>query len=266
MRRTKIVCTLGPATDDYAVMKSMVRAGMNVARLNFSHSTYDEHKARMDMVKRARKELDVPVAILLDTKGPEIRIKTFKDGKVNLKKGNKFTLTTRDVEGDESKVSISYDELPKYVKKGACILVNDGLIELKVDSINATDIVTTVQNDGELSNRKSINMPDTDIDMPYLSDVDRADIEFGLSQDVDYIAMSFVRNVDDVRMVKKLLNEHNKNDVQLIAKIENRSGVDNMDSILAECDGVMVARGDMGVEIPFEELPGIQKEDRKSVV
>ncbi len=260
MRRTKIVCTLGPATDDYAVMKSMVRAGMNVARLNFSHSTYDEHKARMDMVKRARKELDVPVAILLDTKGPEIRIKTFKDGKVNLKKGNKFTLTTRDVEGDESKVSISYDELPKYVKKGACILVNDGLIELKVDSINATDIVTTVQNDGELSNRKSINMPDTDIDMPYLSDVDRADIEFGLSQDVDYIAMSFVRNVDDVRMVKKLLNEHNKNDVQLIAKIENRSGVDNMDSILAECDGVMVARGDMGVEIPFEELPGIQKD------
>lgn len=260
MRRTKIVCTLGPATDDYAVMKSMVRAGMNVARLNFSHSTYDEHKARMDMVKRARKELDLPVAILLDTKGPEIRIKTFKDGKVKLKKGNKFTLTTREVEGDESKVSITYDELPKYVKKGARILVNDGLIELKVDSINATDIVTTVQNDGELSNRKSINMPDTEIDMPYLSDVDRADIEFGLSQDVDYIAMSFVRNVDDVRMVKKLLNEHNKNDVQLIAKIENRSGVDNMDSILAECDGVMVARGDMGVEIPFEELPGIQKD------
>lgn len=260
MRRTKIVCTLGPATDDYKVLKDMVRAGMNVARCNFSHSTHAEHKARMDMVKRARKELDRPVAILLDTKGPEIRIRTFKTGKVMLHGGNKFTLTTREVEGDESIVTISYAELPKYVKKGARILVNDGLIALVVDSVNATDIVTTVQNDGVLTDRKSINLPDTDIDMPYLSDVDRADIEFGLEQDVDYIAMSFVRTVDDVRMVKKLLNEHNKNDVQLIAKIENRSGVNNMDAILAECDGVMVARGDMGVEIPFEELPGIQKD------
>lgn len=260
MRRTKIVCTLGPATDDYKVLKSMIRAGMNVARCNFSHSTHDEHKARMDMVKRARKELDVPVAILLDTKGPEIRIRTFKTGKVELHAGEKFTLTTREVEGDASIVTISYAELPKYVKKGARILVNDGLIALVVESVNATDIVTVVQNDGVLTDRKSINLPDTDIDMPYLSDVDRADIEFGLEQDVDYIAMSFVRTVDDVRTVKKLLNEHNKNDVQLIAKIENRSGVNNMDAILAECDGVMVARGDMGVEIPFEELPGIQKD------
>ena len=260
MRRTKIVCTLGPATDDYKVLKSMIRAGMNVARCNFSHSTYDEHKARMDMVKRARKELDVPVAILLDTKGPEIRIRMFKTGKVELHAGERFTLTTREVEGDASIVTISYAELPKYVKKGARILVNDGLIALVVESVNATDIVTVVQNDGVLTDRKSINLPDTDIDMPYLSDVDRADIEFGLEQDVDYIAMSFVRTVDDVRTVKKLLNEHNKNDVQLIAKIENRSGVNNMDAILAECDGVMVARGDMGVEIPFEELPGIQKD------
>ncbi|MCH5154993.1 MAG: pyruvate kinase [Clostridiales bacterium] len=260
MRRTKIVCTLGPATDDYAVLKSMIRAGMNVARLNFSHSTYDEHKRRMDMVKRARKELGVPVAILLDTKGPEIRIKTFKDGKVELKKGNKFTLTTREIEGDETAVSLSYSELPQYVKKGARILVNDGLIELSVDSVNKTDIVTTVMNDGFLSNRKSINMPDTFIDMPYMSDGDRADIEFGISQDVDYIAMSFVRSVEDVRIVKRLLNENDANNIQLIAKIENRSGVDNVMSILAECDGVMVARGDMGVEIPFEELPGIQKD------
>ena len=260
MRRTKIVCTLGPATDDYAVLKNMIRAGLNVARLNFSHSTYDEHKRRMDMVKKARKELGVPVAILLDTKGPEIRIKTFKDGKVQLKKGNKFTLTTRDIEGDETAVSLSYDELPNYVKKGSRILVNDGLIELTVDSVNKTDIVTTVMNDGTLSNRKSINMPDTFIDMPYLSDADRADIEFGISQDVDYIAMSFVRSVDDVRIVKRLLNEHDANNIQLIAKIENRSGVDNVMSIIAECDGVMVARGDMGVEIPFEELPGIQKD------
>lgn len=260
MRKTKIVCTLGPSTDDYAVLKSMIRAGMNVARLNFSHSTYDEHKMRMDMVKRARKELGMPVAILLDTKGPEIRIKTFKNGVAELKKDSKFTLTTRDIEGDENGVSVSYEDLPKYVQKGARILVNDGLIELSVTSVNATDIVTTVLNDGTLTNRKSINMPDTFIDMPYLSDVDRADIEFGIAQDVDYIAMSFVRTVDDVRIVKRLLNEHDANNIQLIAKIENRSGVDNMVSILAECDGVMVARGDMGVEIPFEELPGIQKE------
>ncbi len=260
MRRTKIVCTLGPATDDYAVLKSMMRAGMNVARLNFSHSTYDEHRARIEMVKRARKELDLPIALLLDTKGPEIRIKTFAAGKVALKAGKKFTLTTRDIEGDENAVSITFEDLPKYVKKGARILVNDGLIELIVQSVNATDIVTAVQNDGVLSNRKSINLPDTFIDMPYLSDIDRADIEFGLEQDIDYIAMSFVRTVEDVRTIKKLLNEHDKNDVQLIAKIENRSGVDNMESILAESDGVMVARGDMGVEIPFEELPGIQKD------
>ena len=260
MRRTKIVCTLGPATDDYSVLKSMIRAGMNVARLNFSHSTYDEHKRRMDMVKRARKELGVPVAILLDTKGPEIRIRTFKDGKVELKKGDKFTLTTREVEGDQTIVSVSYEDLPQYVKKGTRILVNDGLIELSVESVNKTDIVTTVMNDGYLSNRKSINMPDTFIDMPYLSDGDRADIEFGISQDVDYIAMSFVRTVDDVRIVKRLLNENDANNIQLIAKIENRSGVDNVMSILAECDGVMGARGDMGVEIPFEELPGIQKD------
>lgn len=260
MRRTKIVCTLGPATDDYSVLKSMIRAGMNVARLNFSHSTYDEHKRRMDMVKRARNELGVPVAILLDTKGPEIRIKTFKDGKVELKKGDKFTLTTREVEGDQTIVSVSYEDLPQYVKKGTRILVNDGLIELSVESVNKTDIVTTVKNDGYLSNRKSINMPDTFIDMPYMSDGDRADIEFGISQDVDYIAMSFVRSVEDVRIVKRLLNENDANSIQLIAKIENRSGVDNVMSILAECDGVMVARGDMGVEIPFEELPGIQKD------
>ncbi len=260
MRKTKIVCTLGPATDDYAVLKNMIRAGMNVARLNFSHGTHDDHRARIEMVKRARKELDVPIAILLDTKGPEIRVKTFKDGKAELKAGDKFTLTTREIEGDRTAVSVTYDELPKYVKAGARILVNDGLIELIVQSVNKTDIVTVVQNSGVLSNRKSINLPDTFIDMPYLSDVDRADIEFGLSQDIDYIAMSFVRSVDDVRQIKKLLNEHNQNEVQLIAKIENRSGVQSLDAILAESDGVMVARGDMGVEIPFEELPGIQKD------
>ena len=251
MRRTKIVCTLGPATDDYNVLKNMIRAGLNVARLNFSHSTHAEHKARMDMVKRARAELGVPVAILLDTKGPEVRIKTFKDGRAFLKKGSKFTLTSRDVVGDDTAVSITYSAC---VEKGATILVNDGMIELKVASVNKTDVVTVVQNDGVLTDRKSINLPDTEIDMPYLSETDISDIEFGLEQDVDCIAMSFVR------MVKRLLNAKNKNDVQLIAKIENRSGVNNVGEILAECDGIMVARGDMGVEIPFEELPGIQKD------
>ena len=260
MRRTKIVCTLGPATDNYAVLKGMARAGMNVARLNFSHGTHDDHKCRIDMVKRLRKELGLPIAILLDTKGPEIRIKTFEKGSVELKAGDEFTLTTRDIQGTEKSVSITYDELPKYVKKGSRILVNDGLIELEVKSVNSTDVVTVVKNDGVLSNRKSINLPDTNIDMPYLSDVDRADIEFGIEQDVDYIAMSFVRSVDDVRIVKQLLTEKDGNEIQLIAKIENRSGVDNVASILAECDGIMVARGDMGVEIPFEELPGIQKD------
>ena len=260
MRRTKIVCTLGPATDDYTVLKNMIRAGMNVARLNFSHSTHDEHRARMDMVKRARAELGVPVAILLDTKGPEIRIKTFKDGKAALKKGDKFVLTSRDIVGDAHGVPTTYDRLPNCVGKGDRILVNDGLIELKVSEVNKTDVITVVQNNGALSDRKSINLPDTEIDMPYLSDIDKSDIEFGLEQDVDYIAMSFVRGVEDVRAVKRLLNAHNKNDVQLIAKIENRSGVNAIGDILAECDGVMVARGDMGVEIPFEELPGIQKD------
>ncbi len=260
MRRTKIVCTLGPSTDDYAVLKAMARAGMNVARLNFSHGDYDQHRRRIEMVKRARKELAMPIAILLDTKGPEIRVKTFKDGKVELKKGQKFTFTTREIEGDSKAVSITYEDLPKYVQKGARILVNDGLIELTVESVNATDIVTVVENNGVLSNRKSMNLPDTPIDMPYMSDTDKADIEFGLEQDVDYIAMSFVRSVEDVRIVKRLLNEHDKNEVQLIAKIENRSGVDNIASIIDECDGAMVARGDMGVEIPFEELPGIQKD------
>lgn len=260
MRRTKIVCTLGPATDDYSVLKNMIRAGMNVARLNFSHGTYEDHKRRMDMVKRARRELGVPIAILLDTKGPEIRVKTFAGGMAELKKDSEFTLTTRDVQGDDKIVSITYADLPLYVKKGARILVNDGLIELNVLSVSSDSIVTKVMNDGALSDRKSINLPDTDIDMPYLSDIDREDIKFGVEQDVDYIAMSFVRSVEDVRMVKRLLTEFDSHGVQLIAKIENRSGVNNMMSILAECDGVMVARGDMGVEIPFEELPGIQKD------
>lgn len=259
VRKTKIVCTLGPAVDNYNMIKKLIASGMNVARLNMSHGDYDEHRKRIDMVKRARKELDTPVALLLDTKGPEIRIKTFKDGRVNLKTGDDFTLTSEDIEGDSKRVSITISNLPDYVGNGDSILINDGSIELKVKSVTHTDVICTVINGGDLSNRKSINIPGVNIDMPYVSDTDREDIIFGLEQDVDYIAMSFVRTVDDVRLVKRILNEKGKNDVQLIAKIENRSGVNNIESIISECDGAMVARGDMGVEIPFEELPGIQK-------
>lgn len=260
MRKTKIVCTLGPATDNYTTIKRLVAAGMNVARINMSHGSHEEHHKRMELIRRARKELDVPIAILLDTKGPEIRLKTFKNHKVTLEAGTTFTLTPRDVVGDESIVSITYPTLSESLKVGAPILVNDGLIQLTVKELKGGDIVCDVMNSGEVSDRKSINLPNTVIDMPYISDVDREDLLFGVEEDVDYIAMSFVRSVDDVRQVKRILNEHAANSIQLIAKIENRSGVNSIHEIIAECDGAMVARGDMGVEIPFEELPGIQKD------
>lgn len=260
MRKTKIVCTLGPATDSYTTIKRLVSAGMNVARINMSHGSHEEHHKRMELIRKARKELDVPIAILLDTKGPEIRLKTFKAHKVTLEAGRTFTLTPRDVEGDENIVSITYPTLSDSLKVGDPILMNDGLIQLQVKELKGGDIICDIINSGEVSDRKSINLPNTSIDMPYISDVDREDLLFGVSEDVDYIAMSFVRSVADVRQVKRILNEHAANNIQLIAKIENRSGVNSIHEIIAECDGAMVARGDMGVEIPFEELPGIQKD------
>ncbi|MCI8413413.1 MAG: pyruvate kinase [Clostridia bacterium] len=260
MRKTKIVCTLGPATDNYQTMKRLIKAGMNVARLNMSHGTYDEHAARIDMVKRAREELNQSVAIMLDTKGPEIRIRTFENGKALLSEGNYFTLTTEECEGNNARVSVTYPRLPACVKEGDIILLNDGLIELKVDSVSEKEVVCVVTHGGELSNRKSINLPGITIDMPYLSEVDKKDILFGIKQDIDYLAISFVRKADDVRQVKELLDSCNGKDVQIISKIENREGVNNIREIIDECDGVMVARGDMGVEIPFEELPAIQKD------
>lgn len=260
MRKTKIVCTLGPATDSYTTVKRLVSAGMNVARINMSHGSHEEHHKRMELIRRARKELDIPIAILLDTKGPEIRLKTFKAHKVTLEAGKTFTLTPRDIEGDESIVSITYPTLADSLKVGDPILVNDGLIQLQVKELKGGDIICDIINSGEVSDRKSINLPNTSIDMPYISDVDRDDLLFGVEEDVDYIAMSFVRSVADVRQVKRILNEHSANNIQLIAKIENRSGVNSIHEIIAECDGAMVARGDMGVEIPFEELPGIQKD------
>lgn len=259
MRKTKIVCTLGPATDNPVMLRKLIKAGLNVARLNMSHGMHAEHAARIKMVKEIREELNVPVAIMLDTKGPEIRIRTFEGGSAELIDGDFFTLTTEQVEGNNARVAISYPLLPEKVKKGDAILINDGLVELCVDSVSKKEIVCTVVHGGVLTNRKSINLPDTEIDMPYLNEVDKADILFGISQNIEYFALSFVRNADDVNIIRSLLVKNNASEVQLISKIENRQGVNHIDEILEVSDGIMVARGDMGVEIPFEELPSIQK-------
>ena len=217
MRKTKIVCTLGPATDSYAMIKKLIKAGMNVARINMSHGSHEEHKARIDLVKRARAELNTPVAILMDTKGPEIRVKTFENGCAELIEGDYFTLTTADTVGNNARVSVTYADLPSAVKEGDHILLNDGLIELKVASVTGKEVVCTVVTGGILSDRKSINLPGISIDMPYLSDADRADIAFGIEQDVDYFALSFVRSVDDIRQVKQILNRRNACNIQIIA-------------------------------------------------
>ncbi len=260
MRKTKIICTIGPASETPAMFKRMVKAGLNVARINFSHGVYEEHLKKINMIKEVRAELNTPIAILMDTKGPEIRIRTFQDGRVNLTEGQKFTLTPREVEGTQDIVGISYPNLAKKIKVGAPVMINDGLIELKVERIDGDDIVCEVVFGGELTNRKSINLPGTPIDMPYLSDIDKKDMLFGISNNVDYIACSFVRCAQDVMLVRNFLLDNGGAEIDIIAKIENRQGVDNIEEIVAAADGIMVARGDMGVEIPFVELPAIQKD------
>lgn len=259
MRKTKIICTLGPATDDENVLRSLIKAGMNVARLNFSHDTHEKQLTRINTVKKLRKELGVPLAILLDTKGPEIRIGEFEEGKITLTQGQEFTLTTRQIMGNESIVSVTYSELPYRLKEGEKILIDDGLIELMVIDIKDCDIKCIVRNGGNLSNKKSINLPGINLDMPYMTDKDREDILFGIKNDIDFIAASFVRNKDDIMDVQDILENNNGNDIKIIAKIENNEGVENIDSILELSDGIMIARGDMGVEISFEKLPNIQK-------
>lgn len=259
MRKTKIVCTMGPAVNDINILKSLVENGMNVARLNFSHGEYSEHKKRIDDIKMVRDELNAPVAILLDTKGPEIRIKEFKQGSVKLIDGAEFTLTCKDVIGDEGIVSVTYENLYKDITKDSRILLDDGLIELKVENILDKDIICKVINGGVLSNRKSINIPGASINLPYLSEKDKNDIIFGIENDVDFIAASFVRTADDVLQVRQILDQNGGEDIQIIAKIENSEGVNNIDAIINVSDGIMVARGDMGVEISFEDLPAIQK-------
>ena len=258
MRKTKIICTLGPSTDKDGVLRELVASGMNVARFNFSHGSYEEHKGRLDNLKAIRAELGKPVAALLDTKGPEIRLKEFKNGVEMLEAGQTFTLTTREVEGTKEICSITYKDLPQDVQAGGTIMLDDGLIKLRIENVTDTDITCTVLNSGKIKTKKGVNVPGVHLSMPYLSQRDRDDIIFGVQQGFDFIAASFVRTAQDVYDIRNLLNEYDSN-IRIIAKIENREGVDNIDSILAAADAVMVARGDLGVEIDFTELPGIQK-------
>ena len=258
MRKTKIICTLGPSTDQEGVLRELVANGMNVARFNFSHGSHEEHLGRFEKLKAIREELGKPVAALLDTKGPEIRLKDFKNGTEMLEAGQTFTLTTREVEGTKEICSITYKDLPQDVQPGGTIMLDDGLIKLQIITVNDTDIVCKVLNNGKIKNKKGVNVPGVHLSMPYMSQRDRDDIIFGAQQGFDFIAASFVRTAQDVYDIRNLLNEYDS-DIRIIAKIETREGVNNIDSILAAADSVMVARGDLGVEIDFTELPGIQK-------
>ena len=250
---------MGPASLKEDVLEKMFRAGMNVARFNFSHGTHEDHKEGIELVRRVRDRMKLPAAILLDTKGPEIRTGVLECGKINVKKGNKFTLTTVSGFGDAEKVSITYEKLPKELKVGDRVLIDDGRIDLRVEELTDTDIVCRVVTGGELSGRKGINIPNAHLSMPYISEQDELDLRFGIEMDVDFVAASFVRSKKDVIELRKLLNYYGGHKIKIIAKIENAEGVENFDEILANCDGIMVARGDMGVEIEFERLPGIQK-------
>ena len=265
MRKTKIICTLGPATKDDEVLKQLMENGMDVARINFSHGSQAEHKVTMDRVKKMRKELGRPVGILLDTSGPEIRIGQLEGGRAELLPGDTFKLTTNDIMGNKERVSITYKNLVHDVKAGTRILIDDGLIEMLVTNVTETEITCKVENGGVISDRKGINVPNVNLSMPYISPKDRSDILFGIEQGVDFIAASFVRCADDVLQLRKIMAEQGCNDIKIISKIENRQGVDNIDEILAVSDGIMVARGDMGVEIPIREVPAIQKKIIKKV-
>lgn len=260
MRKTKIVCTIGPACEDAATLEAMCKSGMNVARLNFSHGNHEQHLQKIKLVKTVREKLDMPIAILLDTKGPEYRIKTFENGKINLKEGDLFAFTTEDVVGNDQRVSVTYKGLCNDINIGDRILLNNGLLIFEVTKINSPEVICKVIAGGELSDRKSMAFPGKVLKQKYLSEQDKADIKFGIDNDVDFIACSFVSNAQDLRDVKSYIIEIAPDTrVSLIAKIENRSGVDNIEQICDECDGIMIGRGDMGVEIPFEELPDIQK-------
>ncbi|MCH4154185.1 MAG: pyruvate kinase [Saccharofermentans sp.] len=260
MRKTKIICTIGPASDSEETLTKMCKAGMNVARLNFSHGTHAEHQARIDMIKKVRTKLNLPIAIMLDTKGPEYRIKTFRDHKIELADGSTFTLTTDDVEGDETRVSVTYKQLPKQLKKGDRVLVNNGLVILEVSEIKGSNVICNVVVGGVLSDRKSMNFPNKVMSGPYMSDQDKSDLLFGIQNDVDFVAASFVSCKQDMVEMRDFLDSNGGDNIEVIAKIENRSGVDNVDEICKFTSGIMIARGDLGVEIPYVEVPSIQKQ------
>ena len=259
MRKTKIICTIGPASESEERLRELMLAGMNVARFNFSHGSHEEHKAKFDRVIKVSSELKLPVATLLDTKGPEIRLKDIEGGKTELVSGQKFILTTEEILGNNEKVTITYKGLKDDINVGTTILIDDGLIEMVVDEINETDIICSVVNGGPISNHKGVNIPGAALSMPYISDVDRSDIMFGCDMDFDFLAASFVRCKEDILEVRKIIEEHGSH-MKIIAKIENTQGIRNLDEILEAADGIMVARGDMGVEIPMEEVPIVQKQ------
>ena len=259
MRKTKIICTIGPACEDEETLTALCQAGMNVARLNFSHGTQEEHQRRIDLIKKVREKMTLPIAIMLDTKGPEYRIKTFADGPVTLKEGASFTLTTDNIVGDETRVAVTYRKLTEELGKGDTVLINNGLVILKVMEVRGDDVICRVEAGGVLSDRKSMNFPGKVLKQKFLSDQDVKDILFGIENDIDFVAASFVSCKKDVLAIRELLDDNGGKEIDLIAKIENRSGVDKIEEICEVADGIMVARGDLGVEIPFMEVPALQK-------
>lgn len=260
MKKTKIVCTIGPSSDSYEVLKALINEGMNVARLNFSHGTHPEHKKRIDTINKLRDDLDEPIAIMLDTKGPEIRIKTFKDGMIRIEQGQDFILTSEDVEGDETRVSVTYKDIAKDLKADDRVLIDDGLVEFTVISVDEKNVYMKAVNSGELSDRKGVNLPSVKVNLPTLTEKDIEDLIFGIENDVDFIAASFIRSAKDVLEIRKILESNGGDDIKIISKIENLEGVQNIDEIIDVSDGIMVARGDMGVELDEEDIPLVQKD------
>ena len=260
MRKTKIVCTIGPACESEEVLTAMCEAGMNVARLNFSHGTHPEQQQKVDLIKKVREKLHLPIAIMLDTKGPEYRIRTFQSGKITLREGDRFAFTTEQIVGDEHRVAVSYAGLVQDLAVGDKILLNNGLLSFEVEELTATDAICRVLVGGETSNNKSMSFPNKVLNQVYLSEQDKADILFGIRNGVDYIACSFVSRREDLEDIQRFLDENGAGNIGLIAKIENQSGIDNIEDICAACEGIMIGRGDLGVEVPFEQLPAIQKQ------
>ncbi len=260
MKKTKIVATIGPASESEEMLRELFKQGVNVCRMNFSHGDHAEHKVRMDRVKKVREEMGLPIAIMLDTKGPEIRLGDFKDGVVEIQQGQEFTLTTRDILGDETIISVTYKGMPKDVEVGGIILIDDGLVEFRVKELTDTEIVMEALNGGTLKNHKGVNVPNVNINLPALTEKDISDIKFGIENDVDFIAASFVRKASDVNDIRRILEENDGLNIDIISKIENQQGLDNIAEIIHVSDGIMVARGDLGVEVPTEEIPLIQKD------